>query len=179
MTYPFAQAKYYTVGRGGTVPRLIVIHTMETPETYGRARQVWRWFWGKTSPKASAHYMTDATTIEQSVKETDTAWAVGDYILNRASISIELSGEASQTKAQWADAYSQAELTLVAGLVKEIATRQRIPLVRLTPADILAGKSGLCGHIDITIAKKIKGGHTDPGAHFPWIDLFVKVATHV
>ena len=179
MTYPFLQAKYYTPGRGGTLPRLIVIHTMETPETYGRAKQVWRWLWGKTSPKASAHYMTDATTIEQSVLETDTAWAVGDWLLNRASISIELSGEASQTKAQWADAYSTAELTLVAGLVKEIATRHGIPLVRLTPADILAGKSGLCGHIDITVAKKIKGGHIDPGARFPWIDLLVKVATHV
>ena len=56
----------------------------------------------------------------------------------------------------------------LAVLAADIAKRHNIPLVKVSPADILAGKSGFCGHIDITVAKKIAGGHTDPGANFPW-----------
>lgn len=177
MSYKFSQAKYFTVGRDKYKPRLIVIHTMETPESMGRAKQVWSWFAGKTSPKSSAHYMTDNQSVYQSVKETDTAWAVNDWGLNRESISIELSGEASQSKADWADAYSTAELNLVAQLSADIANRWKIPIVKLTPADILAGKSGFCGHVDITVAKQVKGGHGDPGKNFPW-ESFLATVSH-
>ena len=168
MTYPFYQAVNYSKGRGGHIPRLIVIHTMETPESEGRAKQVAGWFAGKTAPQASAHYMVDDKQIVQSVSEFDTAWAVDDFALNQQSISIEHSGSASQTPAQWADTYSQAELKNSATLAAQIAARYRIPVVKLTSEDILAGKPGFCGHADITAAKKISGGHTDPGAHFPW-----------
>lgn len=157
-------------------PRLIVIHTMETPETVGRAKQVWRWFASKFSPQASPHYLTDAFAVEQSVLETDTAWAVDDRSLNQASISIELSGMASQTPAQWADPYSMAELALVAKLAAAISKRHNIPTVHLTPGQILSGKSGFCGHNDITVAKKIRGGHTDPGTNFPWTQFLALVA---
>ena len=168
MTYPFIQAKHYTKGRGGHKPRLIVIHTMETPETESRAKQVASWFAGKTAPNASAHYMVDDKQVLQSVQEADTAWAVDDFTLNEESISIEHAGSASQTPAQWADAYSVAELKLSAKLAADIAKRNGIPIVKLTPNDVLDGKSGFVGHNDITIAKKISGGHTDPGKNFPW-----------
>ena len=168
MTYKFIQAKHYSPGRGGKKPNLIVIHTMETPENEGRAAQVANWFAGATAPESSAHYMVDDKQVIQSVKDEDTAWAVGDFPLNQASISIEHAGTASQTVAQWADDYSKAELALSSALAAELAHKWGIPAVKLTPADILAGKSGFCGHADITAAKKVAGGHTDPGAHFPW-----------
>lgn len=168
MTYPFVQASHYTKGRNGHKPHLIVVHTMETPDTKGRAKQVAGWFAGKTSPDASAHYMVDNINILQSVKEEDTAWAVNDWDLNQKSISIEHAGTASQTVAQWADSYSMAEIKTSAKLAASIAKRWGIPAVKLTPQEILQGKSGFCGHIDVTIAKKINGGHTDPGPHFPW-----------
>ena len=177
MTIPFSQAKYFSPGRGAYKPHIIVIHTMETPENTGRAKQVWQWFAGKTAPQASAHYMTDSHDVFQSVKETDTAWAVDDFPLNQQSISIELAGSASQTPAQWADSYSRAELKIVAQLCADIAKRWNIPIIKLSPADILAGKSGFCGHVDITVAKQIKGGHTDPGSNFPWAD-FIASITH-
>jgi N-acetyl-anhydromuramyl-L-alanine amidase AmpD len=172
MTYKFIQAKHYTPGRGGKKPNLIVIHTMETPENEGRAAQVANWFAGATAPESSAHYMVDDKQVLQSVKDEDTAWAVGDFPLNQASLSIEHAGTASQTAAQWADAYSKAELELSASLAAELAHKWGIPAVKLTPADILAGKHGFCGHADITAAKKVAGGHTDPGVNFPW-DLYL------
>ena len=178
MTYPFYQAVNYTKGRGGHIPHLVVVHTMETPESEGRAKQVAGWFAGKTAPQASAHYMVDDKQIIQSVSEFDTSWAVDDYTLNQQSISIEHSGSASQTAAQWTDVYSTAELKLSAQLSAEIAKRYRIPIVKLTPQDILAGKSGFCGHHDITVAKAIAGGHTDPGVNFPWNNYIALIKTH-
>lgn len=174
MTYPIIIAKHFTLGRGKHKPSLIVVHTMETPENRGRAHQVAAWFAGPTAPQASAHYMVDDAEIYISVKEEDTAWAVDDFELNQKSISIEHAGTAAQTPAEWADPYSVSELKLSATLAADIAKRWNIPVVKLTPQDILAGKSGICGHVDITLAKKIHGGHTDPGQFFPW-DLYINL----
>ena len=175
MTYLFITAKYFTTGRAGVKPRLIVIHTMETPESRGRAHQVAAWFSGANAPQASAHYMVDDAEIYQCVKESDTAWAVADQALNQASISIEHAGAAAQSSTQWVDAYSKAELALSARLTADIAHRNGIPAVKLSPADILAGKAGFCGHNDITEAKKIAGGHSDPGPNFPWEEYLKQV----
>lgn len=168
MTYPFIQAKHFTAGRGGKTPRIIVLHTMETPESAGRAKQVATWFGGATAPQASAHYCVDPTDIVQCVKNEDTAWAVDDYDLNQQSISIELAGAASQTAAQWHDTYSTAEFAQLVTLSKDLAKQYGIPAVHLSAAQILDGKTkGYAYHADITAAKKIAGGHTDPGANFP------------
>lgn len=186
MTYPLIQAKHFTAGRGNTKPRLIVVHTMETPENAGRAHQVAQWFAGPTAPQASAHYMVDDAEVYQSVLETDTAWAVNDFALNQASVSIEHAGTASQTSQEWKDLYSTHELTNSAKLAAGICQRWGIPAVKLTPADILAGKSGFCGHNDVTSAKHVSGGHTDPGVNYPWVnylkmvnDILYPVATIV
>ena len=167
---PLIQAAHSSPGRGGHKPVLIVIHTMETPETEGRAKQVTQWFGGHTAPQASAHYCVDDKFIYQAVKEEDTAWAVDDFLLNQKSISIELAGSASQTPKQWNDAYSKAQMVLVAQLVADIAKRNKIPLVRLTGNSVLTD-SGICGHFDITLAKHIAGGHTDPGISYPYQTL--------
>ena len=178
MTYPFIQAKNFTPGRGNHTPRLIVLHTMETPESEGRARQVATWFAGATAPQASAHYCVDNKEIIKSVNESDTAWAVDDYGLNQQSISIELAGSASQTAEQWADAYSKGELANLVSLCKGINAQYGIPAVHLTTAQILDGKSkGYCYHYDITVAKNIPGGHTDPGKNFP-IGDFLKALSN-
>ena len=168
MSYPLIHATHYTKGRGGHTPRIIVIHTMEAQETSGKALQVARWFAGPTAPQASAHYCVDNLQIVQSVLDEDTAWAVDDYDLNQQSISIELAGTASQTAAQWHDAYSKSEFSTLVSLCKTLATKYSIPAVHLTAAQILDGKSkGYAYHSDITVAKKIAGGHTDPGKNFP------------
>ena len=168
MSYPIITSKHFTVGRNNIKPRLIVIHTMETPENRGRAYQVATWFAGPSSPQASAHYCVDDAEVYNTVLEANTAWAVGDFKFNEASISIEHAGSASQTPAQWDDDYSNAELKVSAKLAAEIAKRYNIPLIHLTAGEVNDGKSGFIGHVDITTAQKIKGGHTDPGPNFPW-----------
>ena len=177
MTYSFIQATHYTKGRSGKTPRMIALHTMETPETNGRAKQVANWFAGPTAPQASAHYCVDNTSIFQTVKNEDTAWAVDDFDMNQQSISIELAGQASQTAAQWHDAYSKNELTHLIELAKELCKEYSIPPVHLTSAQILDGKSkGFVYHYDITVAKKIAGGHSDPGKNFPLSEFLIGVS---
>lgn len=169
----FFQAKNYTKGRKGKRVRLIVIHTMESGEQPGKAKQVAMWFAGKTAPEASAHYCVDDQLVAASVKETDTAWAVGQSDINRESISIELAGKASQTKLQWKDEYSKDMLGVAAKLVAELCVKYRIPVKKLSPNQVRTG-SGIIGHVDVTEAYRIKGGHTDPGKNFPWTD-FIKM----
>jgi N-acetyl-anhydromuramyl-L-alanine amidase AmpD len=177
MSYPLIPAKHFSAGRGGKSIRMIVIHTMETPESEGRARQVATWFGGATAPQASAHYCVDDKEIIQSVKNEDTAWAVDDFDLNQQSLSIELAGSASQTAAQWADTYSKGELSHLIQLCKGLMAQYKIPAVHLNSVQILDGKTpGFAYHHDITIAKKIAGGHTDPGENFP-LAAFLKALT--
>ena len=175
MTIQYIGAKHFTKGRGGNKPRLIVVHTMETPENRGRAYQVAQWFAGPHSPDASAHYMVDDAEVYMSVREEDTAWAVNDFTLNQCSISIEHAGVAAQTSQEWQDNYSKHELANSARLAADIAKRWGIPAIKLSPADILAGKAGFCGHNDISTAKKVAGGHSDPGLNFPWDDYLKQV----
>jgi len=150
---------------------------METPETGGRAEQVAKWFAGETAPQASAHYCVDNTAIWQNVKDTDTAWAVAVEDYNQESISLELAGQASQTPAQWADTYSRGELAGAEKLSAELSVEHGIPPIHLTDKQILDGVTkGFCYHADISRAKAIAGGHTDPGVNFPLYNFLASVA---
>ncbi|MDX2053313.1 MAG: N-acetylmuramoyl-L-alanine amidase [Polyangiaceae bacterium] len=161
----FIQAKNYTAVPAGRSVELVVIHTMEAAEKPGTALAVARWFSGPTAPKASAHYCIDNVDVVQSVREKDVAWAAPGA--NRNAVHLEHAGFAGQSTQNWADAYSLAMLQKSAGLCADICHRHGIPVVRLTPADLLAKKRGICGHIDVTKAFK-KSTHVDPGKNFPW-----------
>lgn len=173
--YPFVQASAYTAGRNKVKPRLIVLHTMEAPETHDRAEQVAAWF-ARDGRTSSVHYCVDDNSVVQCLKESDTAWAVGNYGMNTLSISIELAGYARQNKPEWHDLYSLALMRRAARLVVEIAGRHGIPLTKISATDIAAGRAGLCGHVDITKAMHTPGGHTDPGPNFPWPDFMQLIA---
>jgi hypothetical protein len=51
--------------------------------------------------------------------------------------------------------------------VRSRCLARSIPIVKLSPADVKAGKAGVCGHVDYTLATG-DGTHTDPGPNFPW-----------
>ena len=164
---PFVQARYYTVVQVHA-PRkveLIVIHTMEAPENVNTAENVANWFAGTTSNKASAHYCIDSNSIVQCVRERDVAWQAAGA--NHNGIGIEHAGYARQGSMDWSDTYSQAMLLRSAKLVADLCMRYQIPIQRLSPDDLLAKKSGICGHVDVNAAFK-KGVHYDPGGNFPW-----------
>ncbi len=174
MKIPFISSKNYTKGRNGKRVRMVVIHTMETPETKGRAKQVATWFAGKTAPDASAHYCIDDFATINTVLEADTAWATGVSEANQSSVSLELAGSASQTAKQWADGYSMGVLKNAAVQTAILCKKHGIPVKHLTGSAVKTGK-GICGHADITAAYSVKGGHTDPGRNFPWADFLAMV----
>jgi N-acetyl-anhydromuramyl-L-alanine amidase AmpD len=165
-------AKKYTKGPRKTPINLIVLHTMESQELPGTAKRVALWFAGKNAPDASAHLTIDNKDIVSVVDEQDIAWHAGEWGTNQRSLGIELAGKASQTAKDWADAYSTAMLDIAAKQVASWCKKYNIPVVKLTPAQVSGGGKGICGHIDITNAFKVSGGHTDPGVNFPW-DSFI------
>lgn len=170
---PFVQAKHIGTGRPAGAINQIIIHTAETPKTSTAAKSVAGYF-ATTDTVASAHYIVDAGSIYQSVKEDDQAWhAAGD---NAHSIGIEHAGYAKQSADEWQDEYNQQMLALSARLAADIASRYGIPAVRLTVADLIAGKSGFASHADVSKAFK-KSDHADPGPNFPWDSYLASVAS--
>lgn len=161
----FVQARNYTKVDERYID-LLVIHTMESPEKPDTAEAVANWFAGPSAPQASAHYCIDSNSVVQCVRDNDVAWCAPNA--NHNGLHFEHAGRASQRLAGWSDAYSTAELLLSAELAAAKVEAYGIPVVKLTPAGVRAGKLGFCGHIDVTRAFPGSGSHTDPGPGFPW-----------
>jgi hypothetical protein len=160
----FLQARFFG-GDNGTVTR-IVVHDEEYAEGPNSAEQIAQYF--HTMPdgrKASATYVVDRDSIVQCVRESRIAYHAPP---NAGSIGIEHDGYMHQTRAEWLDA-ENGVLTLKrsAALVADICKRHAIPVVRLSVADLKAGKRGLCGHVDVSNAWH-QTDHGDPGPNFPW-----------
>ncbi len=121
----------------------IVMHTMEAPEEADTAEDVARYFI-ENSRKVSAHYCVDNDSVVGCVPEERVAnHAAGD---NLQSIGIELAGRASQTREQWADAYSRAELLSAAKLCANIGKRRGIPARFLSDAELSNRVKGFVSH---------------------------------
>ncbi len=175
--YRFIQAKNYTPTAANPLRKvdLICIHTMEAKEKPGTAALVARWFAGPTAPKASAHYCVDGTEVIQCVAQKDVAWAAPGA--NRNGLHIEMAGYAAQSESDWSDMYSLAMLELVAKLTAELCQKYYVPIVKLTSGELTAGKRGICGHADVSMAFH-KSNHTDPGKNFPW-ETFLEVVRSI
>jgi len=159
-------AKWFHEGRRGEVPRLIVIHCTVSPESGTGAEAVARYFQSGTR-KASAHRTCDNNSTVISVADSDTAFAAAGA--NRDGLHLELVGQPSQTRAEWLDAFSTAELFQAGLTVREWSARYGIPLRWLTVAQVADGRTkGLCTHHDVSRAfPDVSTGHWDPGPDFP------------
>ena len=168
----YVTPKHYYPTRDRSL-RLIVMHTMESPEAGDTAESVANWFAGPTSPVASAHACIDNDSVVLCLPPTATAFAAPGC--NADGYQIELAGRAGQGAAGWADAYSQAELQLAAAHARSIAQANGIPLRHLSNAELAAGQSGFIGHDQ---ASQVYGGsdHWDPGPDFPW-DQYMSLVT--
>lgn len=155
--------------------RVVVVHTMESPEKATTAEDVARNWFAKPEARSSAHYCVDADSIVQCVSEADTAWAAPGA--NADGIQIELAGRAGQGTEGWSDAYSVAELDLAARLVADICTRHGIPIRKLTREQLAAGERGIIGHVDASAVYRLSD-HTDPGPDFPWDQVIAKARLH-
>ena len=175
----FIEAANYTKANRSKV-NFIVIHDEETPEKSDSAEAVANFF--HNQPKnpisdssvnnpvgpggSSAHYVVDNNSIVQCVKDEHVAWDAPPNTTH-PHIGIEHSGFASQSRDQWLDSYGKAMLKLSARLVAKKCVKYNIPIVKLSSADLLAGKRGICGHADVSAAWQMSS-HSDPGEHFPW-----------
>ena len=174
---PFLQAKNFTPLPGSLPLRnidVVVIHDMEYPESPSGAEWCAEFFAGPSAPKASAHYSVDSNSVIQSVRDRDVAWHAPGA--NHNGIGIEHAGYAKQSREQWLDDYSRAELAISAKLVARLLALYNIPLVKLTSADLQAKQRGICGHKDVTDAFSNGKGHYDPGPNFPWNEYLALVA---
>lgn len=145
------------VGGHQTTIKRIVIHGTSSACKVGGAMANARWF---QDPRArgSAHYVVDPAEVVQCVPEDRVAAHAPP---NTGSIGIELCDPNAGDPTRWNDGPHRQMLDRAAGLVREIAARQDVPLVWITAAQIKAGQRGLTSHHEVTIAYR-QSTHTDP-----------------
>jgi hypothetical protein len=186
---PFTQASKTSGGSNSPVNRLVVHHTVSKTQRGGAQATAN----GFASPNAggSAHYTVDPGAVVQSVKESVIAWHAPP---NGNSIGVEMtdlciwqaypSSNAGQLDsrfannegafhARWSLPDWQQMLARTAIVFRNLADKHGVPLVRLSVADLAAGKRGICGHREVSFWKK-QSSHIDPYAcdscsgDFPW-----------
>ncbi|MFI8237611.1 N-acetylmuramoyl-L-alanine amidase [Streptomyces sp. NPDC085866] len=165
----FIQARWYGPGRSTPI-RVIVIHDMEAPEGPLTAENIAHWF--ATMPdtnKASAHVCVDNDSAVRCVADGDRAWHAPGC--NGDGLGLEIAGYARQSRAEWLDQYSKGALEQAAKVTADWCRKHNIPAVKLTVAELVAGKRGIVGHRDVSAAYR-QTNHTDPGPEFPW-DYFL------
>lgn len=163
--WPFVQARWFTPVSGKRKVRLIVMHSMESPEKGDTAENVANYLQRVERP-ASAHICVDSNSIVQCVKDNNVAY--GAPGVNKDGIHVELAGRAAQTETEWLDAYGVQVLSNAANAVAQYCLKYGIPVHHLTNRELKDGKRGIIGHLQATAVYPPNAGHTDPGRFFPW-----------
>lgn len=121
------------------------------------------------SQSGSYHELTD-TTIKHLIENTDDwfTWSSGNYG-NDVGLHRSFVLRGTETRVQWLQ-YDKM-LREAAKRDAEWCRKYNIPPVKLTAADLRAGKKGFAGHLETGQAW---GGtdHVDPGTGFPW-DIYL------
>lgn len=121
------------------------------------------------SQSGSYHELTD-TTVKHLIENTDDwfTWSSGNYG-NDIGLHRSFVLRGTETRVQWLQ-YDKM-LREAAKRDAEWCRKYNIPPVKLTAADLRAGKKGFAGHLETGQAW---GGtdHVDPGIGFPW-DIYL------
>lgn len=170
MSEPNITIQAYHTSAGSNYPiHRVVIHSTAPDIGFpgasarGQAEATAHYF-TEPSSGGSAQYIEDPADEEHCVKDSVIAWHAPP---NPGSIGIEICSEATYTEEEWKSAKGRAVLQPAAKRTAELCHRFDLPVVRLWPHDLLAGKRGICGHVDVSRAWH-QSDHTDPGGHFPW-----------
>lgn len=149
--------------RNGTTVTGIVIHTAEGPTDADALGA----YFAQVRVQVSSHAGADDSKRVDYVDPKFEAWTLRNG--NPWTDNLEMCGFASWTRAQWLG--HPGMLQQAAEWVAERCHARSVPPVRLTPADIRAGRrSGYFAHWDYTQATG-DGTHWDVGLNFPW-DVF-------
>lgn len=163
----------------------LIFHDMEAPESPGRAEQCAQFF-ANPNTQASTHGCIDNQKLVGCVPYGVSAWHTGaGSPWNGMTEGYEHAGYANQSREQWMDEYGLAMMEISAKHFAKRCKALGIPPRRITPAQLNEAiqskdpsKGGICGHGDITAAKPVPGGHTDPGPNFPWDYYIGRVQAH-
>lgn len=184
---PFLQARFCAPGMPSPLVG-VCLHTAEIAESLGGAESLQRTAatWNR---EASWHYAVDTDSIAQSVRLTDRAFAA--TAASFRLVHIEIAGRAGQGVDGWADAYSQAALARVAGLLAALAHRIDFPIEQRSAEAWLTFAPGVYDHrmigkaLELARAAKLQHepwwdsrrgrwrstSHYDVGPTFPWADV--------
>lgn len=162
MTETYIPARQHG-GTDNLVPTRVVIHCTVSPTVVGGALEIADMF-HTTSRDASAHHVHDPATSIRCLPDSVVGYHAPPNI---HSLGREMCDPQSGSAARWADALHVAMMRLCAQGVAADCVKYKIPIVKISSKDLLAGKHGICGHIDVTDAWH-QTTHTDPGLGFPW-----------
>jgi len=117
------------------------------------------------SESGSYHELTD-TRPAHLIENTDDwrVWAAGPTS-NYRHLHRSFVMRGTETRAEWLQ--HDAMLREAAARDAEWARKYNIPPVKLSAADLRAGRRGFFGHVDTAQAWG-ETDHTDPGTGFPW-----------
>ncbi len=153
--------------RGARPVRLLAVHTAEGART---AHDLLAFFHRSTN--ASSHAIIDHDTTLHILDYGRAAWTLRSG--NPISDNLEICAFADWSRNDWLStdavdgcANPRAMLHRVADWLRWRAEVRRIPKVKLTPAQVRNGQSGIIGHVDWTEGMD-DGTHWDPGPGFPW-----------
>lgn len=144
----------------------IVIHCTAGPgQTCAVGAQGTARYFKDPNAGGSAHYITDIDETIQCAYDSVICWHAPP---NSHSIGIEMECSlAGDGQGHWARQDHITMMKRTAKLVAQKCLQHGIPIVKLSVADLQAGKHGVCGHVDVSRAFH-QSTHTDPGSYFPW-----------
>jgi hypothetical protein len=162
-TVPYFGPVAHSSGTGNLPINRIVIHYTAGNDATG-AQGTAKYF---QDPAAggSAHYITDSDETIQCAYDSVIAWHAPP---NQHSLGIEMEcSGANDAKGHWTLPNHVAMMHRTAKLVAQKAIQYGVPIVKLSVPDLVVGKHGICGHVDVSNAFH-QSTHTDPGPYFPW-----------
>lgn len=157
---------YHHGGQDNLTPTRVVIHCTVSPCQRGGAQATAGYFQSPSSG-GSAHLVADPGEIVRCLPDDTVAWHAPP---NQYSLGIELTDPVAGDPTRWQDQDHQAMLGLAAQAVAAWCNQYQIPIVKLSSQDLLDGKHGICGHVDVSNAWHYSD-HWDPGPDFPWVQF--------
>lgn len=169
------EARWYRRGPRRSRAIWLVVHATHGAE-HARAAEDGARELQRIPPKAqggrerSAHLFVDCDSVVQCVPFECEAYHAGPHA-NQYGEGIELCGRADQTREQWLDAQSLPMLALAAHVLRWRSDMLFVPLVFRGPGDLVKRIPGVTTHAAISAAFPGDTNHSDPGEHFPLVEL--------